>query len=90
MNKAELIEQIAQEAGISKAEAGRALEATLSSITCELKHGRSVQLVGFGTFSAGARAERVGRNPRTGASITIAAVRVPKFAPGKTLKDALN
>lgn len=90
MNKAELVEQVAKEAGISKAEAGRALEATLNSITSELKRGRSLQLVGFGTFSVGARAERVGRNPRTGASITIAAVRVPKFAPGKTLKDALN
>lgn len=89
MNKAELIEQIAQEAGISKAEAGRALEAAVSSITCELKRGRSIQLVGFGTFSVGARAERIGRNPRTGESITIAAVRVPKFAPGKTLKEAL-
>lgn len=90
MNKAELVEQVAKQAGISKREAAITLEATLNTIRDELKRGGAVQLVGFGNFSVGSRAERTGRNPRTGESITIAAVKVPKFTPGKTLKEALS
>lgn len=90
MNKAELVEQIAKVAGISKGDASRALNATLDSIRDELKRGGAVQLVGFGNFAVNARAARTGRNPRTGESITIEAVKAPKFMPGKPLKDALN
>lgn len=90
MNKAELVEQIAKQVGISKVQAGLALNVTLDSIRDELKRGGAVQLVGFGNFSVNARAARTGRNPRTGESITIDAVKAPKFMPGKTLKDALN
>lgn len=90
MNKAELVDQIAKAARIPKREAALALEATLNTIRDELKRGGAVQLVGFGNFSVTSRAERTGRNPRTGESITIAAVKVPKFAPGKTLKEALS
>ncbi len=90
MNKTELIEHIAKQADISKAAAGRALEALVGGIRASLKKGNSVTLVGFGTFAVGRRAARVGRNPRTGASIKIKAARVPKFRPGKALKDSLN
>ena len=90
MNKTELIEHIAKQADISKAAAGRALEAVVGGIRSSLKKGNSVTLVGFGTFSTGKRAARAGRNPRTGAAIKIKAAKVPKFRPGKALKDALN
>lgn len=90
MNKAELIEHMAQEADISKAAATRALEAMVGGVTASLKKGRSVTLAGFGTFAVSKRAERVGRNPRTGNEIRIKAAKVPKFRPGKGLKDALN
>ena len=90
MNKTELIEHIAINADISKAAAARALESTIDAVKNTLKNGDSVSLVGFGTFTVGKRAARVGRNPRTGASIKITAARVPKFRPGKALKDALN
>ncbi len=89
MNKSELIDHIASQADISKAAAGRALEAALGGITLALKKGNSVSLVGFGTFSVTKRAARSGRNPRTGAAIKIKAAKVPKFRPGKALKDAL-
>ncbi len=90
MNKIELIEHVAKQADISKAAAGRALEAVVGGIRTSLKKGNSVTLVGFGTFSIGRRAARSGRNPRTGAAIKIKAAKVPKFRPGKALKDAVN
>jgi DNA-binding protein HU-beta len=90
VNKTELIEHIAIHADISKAAAARALESTIGAVKTTLKNGGSVSLVGFGTFAVGKRAARVGRNPRTGASIKITAAMVPKFRPGKALKDALN
>ncbi len=90
MNKAELIEAIAAHADISKAAAGRALEATISSIQVSLKKGDAVTLVGFGTFSVGKRAARTGRNPRTGTALKIKAAKVPKFRAGKALRDAIR
>ena len=90
VNKTELIEHIAKNADISKAAATRALEATISAVKITLKKGNSVSLVGFGTFAVGKRAARIGRNPRTGDAIKIKAAKVPKFRPGKALKDALN
>ncbi len=90
MNKTELIDRIAEEADISKASAGRALDATLEAITQSLKDADPVSLVGFGTFLVRERAARTGRNPQTGATIDIAAAKVPAFKPGKALKDALN
>ena len=89
MNKSELIEAIAQEAGISKAAAAKALDATTNAVTNALKNGDTVTLVGFGTFYVGERAERQGRNPKTVAPLTIAAAKTPKFRAGKALKDAL-
>ena len=90
MNKTELIEHIAKQADISKAAATRALEALIGGVTKSLKKGDSVTVVGFGTFGVTKRAARSGRNPRTGATIKIKAAKVPKFRPGKALKDALN
>jgi len=90
MNKSELIDAVAAATGLTKADAGRALDATTSSITSALQRGQSVSLVGFGTFSVKHRAARTGRNPRTGASIRIAASNNPTFKAGKALKDAVN
>ncbi len=90
MNKQELIDNIAEAAGITKAAASDALDAMTGSITKSLKKGDSVVLVGFGTFSVRDRAARTGRNPQTGASIQIAAARVPAFKAGKALKTAVN
>lgn len=90
MNKTELIEHIAKHADISKAAAGRALEALIGGVKSSLKKNNTVSLIGFGTFSVSKRAARSGRNPRTGAAIKIKAAKVPKFKPGKALKDALN
>jgi len=90
VNKAELIDAIADSADISKAAATRALDALLGSVTTALKAGDQVSLVGFGTFQVKDRAARTGRNPQTGAPIEIAAARVPSFKPGKALKDAVN
>jgi DNA-binding protein HU-beta len=90
VNKTELIEHIAKQADISKAAAGRALEALIGGIRTTLKKGGTVTLVGFGTFAVGKRAARIGRNPRTGDAIKIKAAKMPKFRPGKGLKDALN
>jgi len=90
VNKTELIDYVASNADIPKAVAARALESTISAVKETLKKGGSVSLVGFGTFAVGKRAARVGRNPRTGASIKIKAAKVPKFRPGKALKDAIN
>jgi DNA-binding protein HU-beta len=90
MNKIEIIDSIARSADISKAAAGRALDATVAAIKTSLKKGGMVTLVGFGTFYVGKRAARTGRNPRTGAAIKIKAAKVPKFRAGKALKDAVN
>jgi DNA-binding protein HU-beta len=90
VKKSELIEVIAKTADISKATAGDALDATLSTIKVALKKEQSVTLVGFGTFKVSRRAARTGRNPRTGEAIKIKAAKVPKFSAGKALKDAVN
>jgi DNA-binding protein HU-beta len=90
VNKSELIEAITAEADVSKAAAGRALDAVIAAVTGALKDGESVSLVGFGTFSVKARAARTGRNPQTGAAIQIAAANIPSFKAGKALKDAVN
>lgn len=90
MTKAELIDKIAANAGITKADASRALDASIDAVKAALKKGQKVTLVGFGTFSVSKRKARKGRNPRTGAEIKIAACKVPKFTAGKTLKDAVR
>ncbi len=90
MNKSELIDAVAADASLSKADAGKALDAMLSAVTGALKGGDSVSLVGFGTFQVKDRAARSGRNPQTGATIQIAAAKVPGFKAGKALKDAVN
>jgi len=90
VNKTELIDRIADAADISKADATRALDATIDAVTSSLKQNEPVALVGFGTFTVRERAARTGRNPQTGATINIAAAKVPAFKPGKALKDALN
>ena len=90
MNKQELIENIAASVDITKADAGRALDSVIDSITDSLRKGDSVALVGFGTFSVRSRAARTGRNPQTGESIQIAAAQVPVFKAGKALRDAVN
>ena len=90
MNKAELIDHIAQSADISKASATRSLEAVIGAVKTTLKKNGTVTLVGFGTFSVSKRAARAGRNPQTGDVIKIKAAKVPKFKPGKGLKDAVN
>jgi DNA-binding protein HU-beta len=90
MNKTELIDAVAQSADLSKASAGRAVDAAIDAITNALKSGNNVTLVGFGTFSVRDRAARIGRNPRTGEEIQIKASKVPGFKAGKALKDAIN
>jgi DNA-binding protein HU-beta len=90
VNKAELIDAIADSADLSKAAASRALDAVLNSVTDALKEGDQVSLVGFGTFAVKERAARTGRNPQTGEPMEIAAAKVPGFKPGKALKDAVN
>jgi DNA-binding protein HU-beta len=90
VNKSELIDAIAAAADLSKADAGRALDATIEAISGALKKGDTVSLVGFGTFQVKTRAAREGRNPQTGATIKIAEAKVPGFKAGKALKDAVN
>jgi DNA-binding protein HU-beta len=90
MNKSELIESIAESAELTKADAGRALDAVITTIGNSLAAGSEVTLVGFGTFSVSKRAARNGRNPRTGDTILIPEATVPKFKAGKGLKDAVN
>ncbi|WP_341501515.1 nucleoid-associated protein HU-beta [Gallaecimonas sp. GXIMD4217] len=90
MNKSQLIDKIAAGADISKAAAGRALDAFTDAVTESLKAGDQVALVGFGTFAVRERAARTGRNPQTGATIEIAAAKIPSFKAGKALKDAVN
>jgi DNA-binding protein HU-beta len=90
MNKAELIEAVATSADLSKADAGRAVDAVVEAVTKSLKKGQQVSVVGFGTFSVKHRAARTGRNPRSGETIKIPASNVPGFKAGKALKDAVN
>jgi DNA-binding protein HU-beta len=90
VNKSDLIEKIAVGADISKAAAGRALDAIVESVTDSLKDGEDVALVGFGSFTVRERSARTGRNPQTGKEIAIAAAKVPAFRAGKALKDAVN
>lgn len=90
MNKSDIIEAMAEAADISKAAAGRALDAFIDSIAMTLKEGGSVSLIGFGTFSVKERAARTGRNPQTGATIEIKASKTPSFKAGKALKDAIQ
>ena len=90
MNKSELIEAVAESADLSKSDASRALEAVFEAVTAALKRGETVSLVGFGSFGVKERAERQGRNPQTGNTITIKAAKIPSFKAGKALKDAVN
>ena len=90
MNKTELIDAIASDCDLSKAAAQRALESLLDHVMKTVSKGNTVQLVGFGTFAAGNRAARTGRNPRTGAELQIAAARTVKFSVGKAFRDAVN
>lgn len=90
MNKAELIDAVAEGADISKADAGRAVDTVVEQITKALVKGDQVTLIGFGTFAVKDRAARVGRNPRTGEPLQIKASKVPGFKAGKALKDAVN
>lgn len=90
MTKAELIAKIAKDAGISKVAAGKALDSGISAVMKSVASGRSVTLTGFGTFSASNRKARTGRNPQTGATIRIPAMRVPKFRAGKEFKQLVG
>ena len=96
MNKSELIDAMAEFSGLTKADAGRALDGFLHAVTSTLSDSsvepekRSVALVGFGTYSVKSRTERKGRNPQTGEEITIKAANIPSFKAGKSLKDAVN
>ncbi|HIJ94556.1 MAG TPA: HU family DNA-binding protein [Desulfuromonadales bacterium] len=90
MTKAELINSVAEQAGLKKVDAEKAVTAFVASVTAALKSGDKLSLVGFGTFSTAKRAARKGQNPQTGKKIDIPAATVPKFKPGKTLKEAVN
>ena len=90
MTKTEIVEQMAQDAGISRTIADTALRSAIDSISNSLAKGQEVTIVGFGTFSVASRAARTGRNPQTGEPIEIKATKVPRFKPGKALKDAVN
>lgn len=90
MKKVELVEAVATKAGLTKADATRAIDATFETITCALKNGDKVPLIGFGTFGVSERAERTARNPRTGENITIPAKKVVSFKAGTALKNSVN
>ena len=90
MNRVELIDAIAKDTNLSKKDVDAVIKSFIEVVTGELKDGGKVQLVGFGTFEVGERAEREGRNPLTGEAMTIKAAKVPKFKAGKALKDAVN
>ena len=90
VNKADMIEQIAQAAEVSKSAAERAVDALIGAVKSSLRKGDTVTLVGFGSFYVSKRQARSGRNPRTGEALKIAATKVPKFRAGKALKDAIN
>ena len=90
MNKTEFVAAIAEEAGISKADAAKAVKAFTDVVVEEMKKGEKIQLVGFGTFEVSNRAARTGKNPQTGKAIKIAASKAPKFKAGKALKETVN
>ncbi len=90
MTKTELVNSMAEKAGLSKADTEKALKAFVDSVTDALQHDEKISLVGFGTFSVGERAARTGKNPQTGAALQIPAAKVPKFKAGKALKDSVN
>lgn len=90
MNKAELVTAVAATSGLTKIQAEKAISSTIDAISTELKAGGSLTLVNFGTFSVGKREARVGKNPKTGESINIAAKKVAKFKPGKSLSESVN
>ena len=90
MTKADLVNAMAEKAGLSKTDAEKALKSFVDAVTEALKAGEKVALVGFGTFSVGERAARTGQNPQTGKKIEIAAAKTPKFKAGKALKDSVN
>jgi DNA-binding protein HU-beta len=90
MNKQELVGAVAEQTGLAKTDAAKAVDAVFDSVTAELKKGGDVRLVGFGTFSVSKRKASTGRNPRTGETMTIKASTQPKFKAGKGLKDAVN
>jgi DNA-binding protein HU-beta len=90
MSKADLVEKIAKDAGISKAAAEKSVNSFIEGVKASLKKGQPVTLIGFGTFSVGKRAARTGRNPKTGAVLKIKAKKVPRFKPGAALKAAVN
>ena len=90
MNKTELIAAVAEKSGLSRKDSEKAVSATLEAITAELAEGRKIQLVGFGAFEVKERPARMGRNPKTGEPMEIAASRAPQFKPGKALKDAIK
>ena len=90
MNKSEMIAAIAEKSGLTKADAGKALDAAVETITEALAAGDTISLIGFGTFKVSERAARTGRNPKTGEPLEIPAAKLPKFTPGKALKDAVK
>jgi DNA-binding protein HU-beta len=90
MNKSELVEAVAKDAGLSKADAARALDSLVTTVTKTLKKGDEVAITGFGKWSVSKRGARTGRNPQTGQAVKIKASKAPRFTPGATLKDALN
>ena len=90
MNKQELIDAVAAATGESKTATGKSIDAIIEAVTKAVSQGETVQLIGFGAFSTGSRAARVGRNPSTGAEIQIAAAKTVKFVAGKAFKDAVN
>lgn len=90
MNKNDLVNQVSDNTGLSKSDSAKAVDSVLDTITDTLKSGGDVRLVGFGTFLVSKRKATTGRNPQTGASIQIPAANVPKFRPGKALKESLN
>ncbi len=90
MNKNELIDNMAAETGMTKADAGKALDALVASVTTALKKGDEIRLIGFGTFAVSKRAATTARNPRTGETIKVPAKKIAKFKVGKSLQDALN
>ncbi|HZK19913.1 MAG TPA: HU family DNA-binding protein [Treponemataceae bacterium] len=90
MNKVELVDAMANESGLTKKDAEAALKAFINTVSNTMAKGESVQLIGFGTFEVGNRAQRQGRNPKTGEAITIAAAKTAKFKAGKALKDIVN
>jgi DNA-binding protein HU-beta len=90
VNKNDLVASVAESSGLSKADAGKAVDSVLDNITSALQGGNEIRLVGFGTFSVAQRKATTGRNPQTGAAIQIPASKQPKFKAGKALKDAVN